>query len=130
MRMRRIVAWLLGTAVTVALMISYRTSTPGGSPAPAVSPAPGRGVDGKLVPTRYGPLQVRVTVTGSKITEIVLVAAPAGSHRTDQINRSALPQLRARALAAQSADIDTVSGATYTSAGYRKSLQAALDKIS
>ncbi len=53
---------------------------------------------------------------------------PAGNPRSDEINAGAMPRLRAEALTAQSADIDTVSGATYSSNGYRESLQAAIDK--
>jgi uncharacterized protein with FMN-binding domain len=100
-----------------------------GIPRPApVAAATGPSYNGSLVTTRYGPIQVRITVTAGKITDVTAVVTPAGSPRTEQINADAIPQLRAHALSAQSADIDTVSGATYTSAGYRKSLQAAITK--
>ena len=128
--MRRITFWLFGTIALVALLFSYRTSTSGGSSAASTTTAPptGKNFDGKLVRTKYGPVQVRITVAGGKITDIVLVAVPGANARTDQINEAALPTLRAHALSAQSADVDTVSGATATSDGYRKSLQAAIDK--
>jgi uncharacterized protein with FMN-binding domain len=126
--MRRITLWLFGTIAVVALLFSYRTSTLGGSSAAAtVAPPTGKPFDGKLVRTKFGPVQVRITVADGKITDIVLVAVPGGTARTDQISQAALPTLRAQALSAQSAEIDTVSGATATSAGYRKSLQAAID---
>ena len=127
--MRRITLWLFATIAAVALLSSYRTSTSGRSSAAATTAPPaGRNFDGKLVRTRYGPLQVRITVASDKITDIVLVAVPGGNARTDQISETALPTLRAHALSAQSADVDSVSGATATSDAYRKSLQAAIDK--
>jgi uncharacterized protein with FMN-binding domain len=125
--MRRITLWLFGTIAVVALLFSYRTSTSSGSSA-AATPPTGKNVDGKLVRTKFGPVQVRITVASDKITDIVLVAVPGGNSRTDQISEAALPTLRAHALSAQSADVDTISGATTTSDAYRKSLQAAIDK--
>ncbi|MFD5542334.1 FMN-binding protein [Streptomyces sp. NPDC127079] len=84
-------------------------------------------VTGNTVQTRWGPVQVRVTVRSGKITDVTAVQYPQDNPRDQQINGYALPQLRSEALAAQSASIDTVSGATYTSAGYQQSLQSALD---
>ncbi|MFF9161341.1 FMN-binding protein [Streptomyces longwoodensis] len=86
-----------------------------------------RTVTGESVQTRWGPVQVRVTVADGKLTDVTAVAYPQDNPRDQQINSSALPELRSEALRAQSADIDTVSGATYTSDGYRESLQSALD---
>jgi uncharacterized protein with FMN-binding domain len=120
--------WLLATVATVVLLFSYRTSTMGiPRPAPTVA-ATGPAYTGKLVTTKYGPIQVRITVTAGTITDVTAVVRPTGDPRTEKINADALPRLRAHALSAQSADIDTVSGATYTSAGYRESLQAAITK--
>ncbi|MFF6950231.1 FMN-binding protein [Streptomyces iakyrus] len=82
---------------------------------------------GDVAQTQYGPVQVRVTVAGGKITKAEAVQAPKGG-RSDQITSSSVPRLNQAAVAAGSADIDAVSGATYTSAGYKKSLQSALDK--
>ncbi|MFF0007274.1 FMN-binding protein [Streptomyces tibetensis] len=82
---------------------------------------------GDVAQTQYGPVQVRVTVTGGKITKAEAVQAPKGG-RSDQITSSSVPRLNQAAVAAGTADIDAVSGATYTSAGYKKSLQSALDK--
>ena len=124
--MRRISLWLLATVATVVLLFSYRTSTMG-IPRPApITTATGPSYNGKLVSTKYGPIQVRITFTAGKITDITTVVQPTGGPRTEQINAAALPQLRAHALSSQSANIDTVSGATYTSAAYRESLEAAI----
>ncbi|MFJ9707547.1 FMN-binding protein [Streptomyces sp. NPDC101234] len=84
-------------------------------------------VTGDTVQTRWGPVQVRVTIKSGKITDVTAVQYPSDNPRDQQINSYALPQLRSEALAAQSAKIDTVSGATYTSGGYQQSLQSALD---
>ena len=127
--MRRVTLWFLSTVSVLVLLFSYRTSTMGAAAGPPAATAPAaKGVDGKLVTTKFGPVQVRVTVQDGKLTEVVAVQRPAGNPRTDQINATALPKLREAALAAQSAEIDTVSGATYSSDGYRESLQAALDE--
>jgi uncharacterized protein with FMN-binding domain len=81
-----------------------------------------RNVPGPAVNTSEGTVQVQVTFQGTKITDVKALRAP-NSNPT----RMALPLLRASALKAQSADIDTVSGATATSDGYKQSLQAAID---
>ncbi|MGW1917120.1 FMN-binding protein [Streptomyces sp. NPDC002076] len=82
---------------------------------------------GDTVQTRWGPVQVRVTIKSGKLTDVTAVQYPQDNPRDQEINSYALPQLRREALAAQSADIDMVSGATYTSTGYKQSLQSALD---
>lgn len=69
-----------------------------------------------------------MTLAGKKITKIDVVRYPAESGRDRSINSYALPVLNQEAIAAQSAAIDVVSGATYTSDGYTRSLQSALDK--
>ena len=86
-----------------------------------------RVVDGPVVDTRYGPVQVEVTVDGSTITAITAIQLPGGDRRSEQISNRAEPTLQSEALQAQSANIDGVSGATYTSEAYAQSLQAALD---
>jgi uncharacterized protein with FMN-binding domain len=86
-----------------------------------------RVVDGPVVDTRYGPVQVEVTLDGSTITAIAAIQLPGGDRRSEQISNRAEPTLQSEALQAQSANIDGVSGATYTSEGYARSLQAALD---
>ncbi|MFJ5731006.1 FMN-binding protein [Streptomyces paradoxus] len=87
-----------------------------------------RTLTGSTVETKYGPVQVRITLTGSRITEASALRYPDGTARSRDINSTAVPRLNQETLQAQSADIDTVSGATYTSAGYRQSLQSALDR--
>ncbi len=77
--------------------------------------------------TRYGPVQVEVTLDGSTITAIAAIQLPGGDRRSEQISNRAEPTLQSEALQAQSANIDGVSGATYTSEAYAQSLQAALD---
>ncbi|MGW7681584.1 FMN-binding protein [Kribbella sp. NPDC054772] len=84
-------------------------------------------VAGGVVDTQYGPVQVEITVRGGRITKAHTLQHPSGDGQTDQINSNAVPQLNHETLAAQSAQIDTVSGATFTSEGYRQSLQSALD---
>ncbi|MCD0484452.1 FMN-binding protein [Streptacidiphilus sp. ASG 303] len=87
-----------------------------------------RTVTGDAADTRYGPVQVKVSVQGKKITDISVVQYPNEDHRDQEINGYALPILNQEALSAQSARIDAVSGATYTSDGYTRSLQSALDR--
>ncbi|WP_243063978.1 FMN-binding protein [Humibacter sp. RRB41] len=82
---------------------------------------------GQAVDTRYGPVQVRITVSGGKITKVSVPQYPTQSFRDQQINQQAVPTLVSETLSAQSAKIDMVSGATYTSDGYLQSLQSALD---
>jgi len=77
--------------------------------------------------TRWGDVQVTITVTDGKITDVAVPVYPNGNGRDQQINAYALPVLRQETLAAQNASINTVSGATVTSDGYLQSLQSALD---
>jgi uncharacterized protein with FMN-binding domain len=84
---------------------------------------------GDAIDTRYGPVQVRVTVAGGKITDIQGLVLTGNDPRSAEISSSAEPTLKQEALSRQSADIDAVSGATFTSAGYAQSLQSALDKL-
>ena len=94
---------------------------------PAAGPSVAHSYTGQAVTTQYGIVQVKVTVTGSKITNVAFVQLTAFDNHSQEINSYAIPQLRTEALAAQSANIDSVSGATYTSDGYKQSLQSALD---
>jgi uncharacterized protein with FMN-binding domain len=106
--------------------------------APAVAPPPStttttassarRTVDGPVVSTQYGDVQVRVTVQGGRIADVQALELPSDRERSARISNFAGPELHDEALAAQSANIDIVSGATYTSEGYAESLQSALDR--
>lgn len=91
-----------------------------GSPARTVT------VTGPVVATRYGPVQVRVVMVGHRLVSADAVRLPDGDEQTRSINRMAGPALARQAVASQGT-VDGVSGATWTSDGYRRSLQAALD---
>ncbi|MEU2863920.1 FMN-binding protein [Streptomyces mirabilis] len=132
------------TAPTVAQASSSAgqsaSQSPSRSPAPKSSSGSSSGgssgstkssgtktVTGDTIQTRWGPVQVRVTLKNGKITDVTAVSYPTDNPRDQEINSYAIPQLRREALAAQSAQIDSVSGASYTSDGYKQSLQSALD---
>lgn len=83
---------------------------------------------GTAAQTRFGPVQVKITVKNKKITNIEVVEYPSDNPKDQQINSYALPVLNQEAISAQSAQIDSVSGATYTSDGYVSSLQSAIDQ--
>jgi uncharacterized protein with FMN-binding domain len=84
-------------------------------------------VTGTLIETRYGPVQVQATITNGKIATVTATQLPSGG-RSGRISDYAAPILSGEAMTAQSAQINLVSGATYTSSGYEQSLQAALDQ--
>jgi len=95
---------------------------------PSQTPAPKTvKVNGAAVDTDYGPVQVQLSMRGNQILSATAIAYPQGSNRDQAINSYAIPILQQDTLAKQSANVDTVSGATYTSDGYRQSLQSALD---
>ena len=85
-------------------------------------------VTGDVAQTRWGPVQVAVSVAGGKVTDVQVVEYPTENPRDQEINSYALPILVPETVSAQSADIDMVSGATVTSEGYIQSLQSALDQ--
>lgn len=137
--MRRIlVVALLGIAAALPLLRYQSTHAlvqPLASPAPPAAPStssappvPGGQpvVDGPVVDSDYGPYQVRVTFTGTRIADVALIDEPGDRH-SQRIANAAAPTLREEVLQAQSAHIDTVSGATATSDAYAQSLQGALD---
>jgi uncharacterized protein with FMN-binding domain len=84
-------------------------------------------IDGPVVSTRWGPVQVEIVVAEGRLQDVVALQLPTG-RRSGEISTWSEPILRQAALEAQSADIDIVSGATYTSDAYARSLQAALDQ--
>lgn len=133
-----LVLTLAGVTVGLAAVLPIAQAQMDAATAPAISvvqtapPGDGQGaatvtVRGPVVATRYGPVQVEAVLTSGRLTAVTAVQTPDGDDDSRQINRYAVPRLTAEALAAQSAAIDTVSGATWTSNGYRQSLQAALD---
>ncbi|MGY6020536.1 FMN-binding protein [Streptomyces spinosirectus] len=105
-----------------------RTSSAPSAPKTTAAAPTTRSVTGATAQTQYGPVQVRITLTGSRITGASAVQYPDEAARSKDINSTAVPKLNQETLQAQSASIDTVSGASYTSAGYRQSLQSALDR--
>lgn len=109
-----------------------RSSNKSGSSAPAAPAAPAApSADtyaGNVADTRWGPVQVQITVQAGKITQSRAVQYPQSNGRDAQINGYALPILDQEAVQQQSAGIDMVSGATVTSDGYLQSLQSAIDQ--
>jgi uncharacterized protein with FMN-binding domain len=85
-------------------------------------------VDGPAVRTRYGTVQVEVTIEGGQLVDVQALTLPTGRSYTNYVSSVVGPMLRQEALAAQSGRIANISGATFTSQGYSSSLQAALDQ--
>lgn len=94
---------------------------------PASSVADGT-YTGSTVSTRFGDVQVAVTISGGAITDVTALHLTDDDGRSVQISNRAAPVLREEVLAAQSASVANVSGATYTSQAYLSSLQSALDQ--
>ncbi|MEU7742438.1 FMN-binding protein [Nonomuraea sp. NPDC049158] len=146
--MRRALLAVVATAIGLALLLSFKPHDVTGATQPpaalaqtqtSATPAPtsstssegsagARTVDGDVADTRWGPVQVRISVSGGKISDVQVLQAPNENRRDVEINDRALPVLQEEALSAQSAQIDSVSGATYTSDGYTRSLQSAIDR--
>jgi uncharacterized protein with FMN-binding domain len=116
-------------ASTGASGTSAKASKPAGtSPGGTSKSTTARMFTGTVDNTSYGPMQVAISVAGGKITKINVVQQTNTGSESQQIDSGALPKLTSEALAAQSAKIDAVSGASYTSAGYIQSLQSAIDQ--
>ncbi|MGD3109620.1 FMN-binding protein [Streptomyces sp. YGL11-2] len=149
--MRRAVLTAASTSALVVLLLSLKPHQPAGltgdlaQGGSAPSPAPtGRATQGSHpasgkhpasgtftgapVDTRYGTVQVAATVNVGRLTAVKVLQAPSDNGRDQEIAAYALPRLTQEALSAHGAAIDAVSGASYTSAGYIRSLQSALDK--
>jgi uncharacterized protein with FMN-binding domain len=82
---------------------------------------------GQDVSMRYGDVQVQVTISGGAVTDVTALQLPNGDGHSSRISSIVEPMLRSEALQAQTASIDLISGATYTSGAYQQSLQSALD---
>jgi uncharacterized protein with FMN-binding domain len=108
-----------------------KKATPAQTQAPA-APAQSSGItgtfDGNTASTRWGPVQVRIVVKDGKIVDASALQAPSGDSRSRSISQQAVPYLVQETLAAQSAQISGVGGASYTSNGWYQSLQSALKK--
>ena len=101
------------------------------SPPAASAPAAATGdgpIDGDVIGTQFGDVQVRLVESGGRIVDVQALQLPFDRRRSYDISQFVAPILQSEALQAQSAQIDTVSGATYTSEAYRESLQSALDR--
>jgi uncharacterized protein with FMN-binding domain len=153
---KRAITVLAATAAGVLWLVTYRvtphergvaaapppappppaTPTPTPDAGPSAAPAtpsptpPPRGADGRftgsVVPTIYGDVQVRITVAGGRLTDVQPVQLPSDRARSAEISQVAGPMLRDEAIQARSAQIDVISGATFTSEAYAESLQDAL----
>jgi uncharacterized protein with FMN-binding domain len=100
-----------------------------GATSPATTPTQTRTAVGQDVAMQYGDVQLKVTVSGTKIVDISFVALNANDGKSQEIDQYAAPLLNQQAIAASSANIQGVSGATYTSDAYKQSLQSALDQL-
>jgi uncharacterized protein with FMN-binding domain len=146
------------TVIVIALMASFKTpevavahpskpaaiSSPqsgggssdngGASPTPGATSTPSSSgyrdgtYDGNTYSNQYGDVQVRVIISGGRITDVQPLTLPSDRSRSYEISQEAGPMLHDEAIQAQSAQIDTIGGATFTSDGYARSLQSALDK--
>jgi uncharacterized protein with FMN-binding domain len=106
---------------------SASPSTPSSSAA-TTKTAAAKTVTGDSINTRWGPVQVKITVSNGKITTATAVVYPLNNPRDQEINATAIPTLQQESIGQSTSKIDMVSGATYTSEGYIQSLQSALDK--
>lgn len=149
--MRRAAVTIVVTIVGLVLLLQFKSHPVGDSghlaalpQGAAISPHRGRTpsnrttrhavprptaatINGSPVQTPYGIVQVRVRTRGHRLVDVLPVALPHDNPRSSEIATYAAPILRTEAIRADSAHIDVVSGATYTSDGYAQSLQSALD---
>jgi len=148
--MKRAVAALGLTVVGLYLVVSFRSTpvkssiaavtTPTRTSAPtqpetttapvATAPPAQRTVDGPPVWTQYGTVQIAIVMSGGRIVDVSTLQMPFDHSRSVYISRTVAPWLKDETLKAQSAQIDSISGATFTSEAYAQSLQGALDKAS
>ena len=154
--MKRVILAIVSTVASLVLVLSFKTHSPSAAatpPAAVSSTGTSTGTSGSTsggasssssttkqststtktytgdaAMTRYGPVQVQVTVKNGAVTSVAATDYPMSDPRDAQINSYAIPQLNSEAASAGNANIDMVSGATYTSEGYLSSLQSALDK--
>jgi hypothetical protein len=151
--MRRVIATIAFTIMGLYLLLTYKSSPVGpivalSTPAPTdttssrsetragsegagASPTapPPRTIPGSVVMMRWGPVQVAVTMQGGRITDVNALQLPVDHQRSAYISQQVAPYLRMEVLQAQGANIDSISGATYTVDAYVQSLQAALDSV-
>jgi hypothetical protein len=140
--MKRLILAIAGTITGLIALLSFQThpgpAAVGSLPAATLGPVPSTVIPstrtgpvttlGQAVQDQYGTIQVRIVTVGGRIRAVSFAKLAGDEELSDLINAQAGPLLLQRTLTAQSADIDAVSGATYTSDAYRQSLQSALDK--
>jgi uncharacterized protein with FMN-binding domain len=149
--MIKVVLSLVSTAAGLVLLLSFKSHSagaprpalaePGTRSTPTATPGGRTGARHKKHPagrsgtftggpidTPYGTMQVAAVISGGRLVNVRVLRQTDVGGRSSQIDASALPILKSEALAAHGANIDVVSGATYTSRGYAKSLQSALDR--
>jgi uncharacterized protein with FMN-binding domain len=148
---------IVATAIAVALLFSFKTpaqarpripaadvsqaspnptasATPSDSSAPTPTPSSAAPVykdgqyTGQDIVTEFGDVQLKVTISGGRIADVLPLQMPFDRRRSAEITQYAAPRLHDEVLQVQSAQIDTLSGATYTSEAYAQSVQAALDQ--
>jgi uncharacterized protein with FMN-binding domain len=131
--MRRAVAALVVTAIAVVMLARYETHPPDEPPPrprpPATPAAPPPGVKvgtGPLISTPFSSIQVRAELTRGRLTGVRTLSLTGADEHTQALNARAEPILREEALESGSADVDIVSGATYTSESWIESLRAAI----
>ena len=153
--MRRVILAVTGTIAGLVALLSFKshapslpaaatTGTSGGSSSSSTSSTTVQGefptgsqaanlppeetaLTGHVANTVYGPVQVQLIVRNNKIIKVAVLQQPTTTIHDIQIGQFAFPELISETLKAQSAKIDAVSGASYTSEGYIQSLQSALD---
>ena len=152
--MRRAILAVTGTIAGLVALLSFKSHAPslsaaatsgtgaGSSSSSSSSSVPGEfptgsqaaslsagetALTGQVANTVYGPVQVQLIVRNNKIIKVAVLQQPTNTIHDIQIGEFAFPELISETLKAQSAKIDTVSGASYTSQGYIQSLQSALD---
>ena len=156
--MRRVIFAVTGTVAGLVALLSFKShsptvpvaatsgtgggsssSTPTSTPTTVPGEFPEGSLAGKLTPgetavtghvahTVYGPVQIQLIVKSGKIVKVAVLEQPMNTIHDIQIGEFAFPRLISETLAAQNAKIDSVSGASYTSAGYIASLQSAVDQ--
>lgn len=142
--MKRVALAIVTTVTSLVLLLSFKTHGPSAVATPHVvvktttpsatssaaksTSTKAKTYTGSATQTRYGPVQVQVTVKNRKVVAANAVVYPMGQALDAQINSYAIPALNSEAASASSASIDMISGATFTSEGYISSLQSALDQ--
>ena len=131
--MRRVILAVTATVAGLVALLSFKTHSPSAERTvatpqqPPSLPSGERAFTGNVADTAYGPVQVQLVMKSTRIVRVNILEQPSSTEHDLQLGQLAFPRLIGETIAAQSARIDTVSGATYTSGGYIKSLQSALD---